>query len=144
MSKLRSISIAIFVATALVTVLASSAQASTASRMVAEINQARAAHGIGPLRMSSKVNRSSYSWARFLMRKDWLGHASLRAARVKGEVIAMHSGRRSRVAGTVRAWMNSGGHRAILLTGRFHVIGVGKSTGRFGGSRSTIWVARFR
>ena len=78
------------------------------------------------------------------MRKDWLGHASLRAARVRGEVIEMHSGGYSRVARTVRNWLNSGGHRAILLSRSFHVVGAGKSTGRFGGRRSTIWVARFR
>jgi uncharacterized protein YkwD len=56
----------------------------------------------------------------------------------------MHSGTGSKVAGTVRAWMNSSGHRAILLSRRFHVVGVGKSTGRFGGRPSTIWVGRFR
>jgi hypothetical protein len=39
--------------------------------------------------------------------------------------------------------MGSPEHRAILLSPRYHVVGVGKSSGRFGGKRTTIWVARF-
>jgi uncharacterized protein YkwD len=112
--------------------------------MVAQINRARAAHGLGALRHSGAISRSSASWANFLMRKDWLGHASLRSARVRGEVIEMHSGSASRVARTVRNWLNSGGHRAILLSRGFHVVGAAKVTGRFGGRLSVIWVARFR
>jgi uncharacterized protein YkwD len=129
---------------ALVAIPAVPAEASVADRMVAEINQARARQGLGALRQSGSINNSSASWARFLMRKDWLGHASLRAARVRGEVIEMHSGPYSRVARTVRNWLNSGGHRAILLSRSFHVVGAGKETGRFGGRLSVIWVARFR
>lgn len=123
--------------------MAAPAHASTASRMVDRINSARAAHGLGPLGMSESINRASHRWANFLIRKDWLGHASLRSARVKAEVIEMHSGQRSKVNGTVRVWLNSPGHRAILLSPRLHRVGVGKSTGRFRGMRATIWVGRF-
>jgi uncharacterized protein YkwD len=144
MHKLRVVVVAAVSVLAVSAFHSATAGASTADRMVAQINSARAAHGLGPLRQSIGINRSSYSWASFLMRKDWLGHASLRAARVRGEVIEMHSGSASRVARTVRNWMNSGGHRAILLSRSFRVVGVGKSTGRFGGRSATIWVARFR
>lgn len=130
-------------ALATATASASSAQASTTRRMVDQINSARRAHGLPPLAASQRINRSSASWARFLMRKDWLGHASLRSARVKGEVIELHSSGQPRVAGTVRAWLRSPGHRAILLSARFHHVGVGKSTGQFQGMRCTIWVGRF-
>jgi len=120
-----------------------SAHASTADRMIHAINSARAQHGLGALAASSRFNHSSASWARLLMRKDWLGHASLRSARAKGEVIELHSGSRSKVAQTVRNWLNSPGHRAILLSSRYHRVGVGKSSGRFQGMRCTIWVGRF-
>ena len=120
------------------------AQASTATSMVAEINSARRAHGLRPLRMSQPMNRSAYRWARYLMRKDWLGHASLRAAHAKGEIIEKHGGKRARIRGALRGWMGSGAHRAVVLSRGYHSVGVGKTSGRFGGRRATIWVARFR
>ena len=120
------------------------AQASTASKMVAKMNEARAAHGVGPLNEVETLNRSSYRWGRYLMRRDWLGHASLSSAHVKGEIIELHGGKANRIARTVRSWMRSSGHRAVLLAGRFHRVGVGKTTGRFNGRRVTIWVARFK
>jgi uncharacterized protein YkwD len=120
------------------------AHASTASQMVAKMNQVRAAHGLGPLREIKKLNRSSYRWGRYLMRRNWLGHASLSKSHVKGEIIELHGGKANKVARTVRAWMNSPGHRAVLLAGRFHRVGVGKTTGKFNGRRVTIWVARFK
>ena len=124
--------------------MAPPARGSTASRMVDRINSARAARGLRALRTSQAVNRASHRWASFLIRRDFLGHTSLRAAKVKGEVIEMHSGSSSKVNRTVRAWLNSPGHRAILLSPRFHRIGVGKSTGNFQGIRATIWVGRFK
>jgi uncharacterized protein YkwD len=78
------------------------------------------------------------------MRRDWLGHASLQAAHARGEIIEMHSGQRSGIRRALRRWMSSPAHRAILLSGRFHHVGAGKSAGRFGGMSATIWVARFR
>jgi uncharacterized protein YkwD len=120
------------------------AHASTASSMVTEMNSVRSARGLGPLSMSVPMNRSSASWARYLMRKDWLGHASLQAAHARGEIIEMHSGRRSGIRRALRGWLGSPAHRAILLSGRFHRVGVGKSAGSFGGMSATIWVARFR
>jgi uncharacterized protein YkwD len=122
---------------------AAPAEASLADTMVAKMNAQRARHGVGPLRMSAHMNRGAYKWARFLMRRDWLGHASLRRAHAKGEIIEMHGGRQAKVSGAIRGWMGSSGHRAILLSPRFHTVGVGKSSGRFGGKRTTIWVARF-
>jgi uncharacterized protein YkwD len=123
---------------------AAPADASPVSSMVSEMNTARRAHGLGPLRMSKPMNRSSYRWARNLMRRNWLGHASLRAAHARGEIIEMHGGKRSRIRGAMRGWMGSAAHRAVVLSPRFHVAGVGKTSGRFGGRRSTIWVARFK
>jgi uncharacterized protein YkwD len=123
---------------------AAPAHASNATKMVDSMNAARAAHGIGPLRISNRINRSSYHWARFLMRHAWLGHASLRSARVKGEIIEKHGGKSAKIRGAMRGWMGSSGHRAIVLSPRFHVVGVGKTSGRFGSKRSTIWVARFK
>jgi uncharacterized protein YkwD len=120
------------------------AHASSASSMVTQMNSVRNAHGLGQLRMAVSMNRSSARWAGYLMRRDWLGHASLQAAHVKGEIIEMHSGTRAGISRALRGWMGSPAHREILLSGRFHTVGVGKSSGRFGSMPATIWVARFR
>ena len=127
-----------------VVLVSAPAQASTASKMVERMNAVRAAHGVGPLREISRLNRSSYRWGRFLMRRNWLGHASLSANHVKGEIIELHGGTANRIRRTVRAWMHSPGHRAVLLAGRFHRVGVGKTSGWFNGRHVTIWVARFK
>lgn len=123
---------------------AAPAQADTASKMVARMNAVRASHGVGPLRQVERLNRSSYRWGKHLMQRNWLGHASLSAAHVRGEIIELHGGTANKIARTVRAWMRSPGHRAVLLAGRFHRVGVGKTSGRFNGRRVTIWVARFK
>lgn len=114
---------------------------------VKKINHVRHAHGLPSLRYSSSLHRSSTRFARHLMRADYFGHASrIRASSrfsLLGECLAQFSGWRLRPGRTVRAWMRSPGHRAILLSRSFTSVGVGSSRGRFGRSPSTIWVAQF-
>jgi uncharacterized protein YkwD len=40
-------------------------------------------------------------------------------------------------------WMNSPGHRAILLSGKFRRIGLAKRTGSLGGNRACVVTADF-
>jgi len=123
---------------------ASAGRLSTA--MNQEVNRVRAGHGLAPLRQSRPLNRTSRRYSHYLMRRDWLGHvfpirASRRYRRV-GEVLAMHTGRRPRVRRTVRAWLRSPSHRALLLSRRFRHMGAGRTRGRFRGRRATIWVVQ--
>ena len=64
--------------------------------------------------------------------------------RALGETLAMLSrcgtGSARRI---VRMWMNSPGHRAILLDGTYRRIGVGKRTGRLGDDRVCVVTADF-
>ena len=46
-----------------------------------------------------------------------------------GETIAWGSGGRATPASIVRSWLNSPGHRAILLDGRYKDLGVGIALG---------------
>ena len=113
--------------------------------MLAEINTVRAKAGLRPLRLSPTLNRSSQRHARYLMRRDRFAHASrVRSPgfRAVGEVLEKHRGYRPRVRGTLRAWLRSPAHRAILLGPRVYWLGLGRTTGRFGRSRATIWVGR--
>jgi len=92
-------------------------------------NAARRAHGIGPLRAQSCVDGFASSWARYLAGHDAFRHQSLWPIinrchrRGAGENIAWGSGYLS-PAKVVDMWMHSPGHRANILNGRFHYLGV--------------------
>ena len=112
--------------------------------MIHHVNQYRAKHGKPALRPSRSLARSSRRFARHLMKHDRFAHGARisvsRRFRAAGENLAMHTTWSLRVRHTVRAWIRSRGHRAILLSSRFRWIGVGRSAGGFRGRRSTIWV----
>jgi uncharacterized protein YkwD len=120
------------------------AMADEGERMIAEVNELRAAHGVPPLAHSEHLSRSSTRFAAWQMRSDWFGHLNrIRTGgtwSVLGETIAMHGGHRPRVPVTVRRWRNSASHVSLLLSPLFAEAGAGLSHGRFGRGRATIWV----
>ena len=61
-----------------------------------------------------------------------------------GENLAMvgRCGKRS-ARRIVRMWMESPGHRAILLASAYRRVGIGKRTGDYGGSRACMVTADF-
>jgi uncharacterized protein YkwD len=145
MLHIRIFVAAVLVATALA-VLPGSATANPRDSMLAQINAVRSYSGLHPLRGSSSLNSSAARYARYLMRQGYFGHASrIRASssfRVLGEILEMHGGRGAQVGSTLRAWLNSPGHRDVLMSGRFYWIGLAKVSGRFRGHTSTIWVGQ--
>jgi uncharacterized protein YkwD len=122
------------------------ANTAAAGSMIGKINEARARHGLRPLRPSSSLLGSSGRFASYLMHRDVLGHRSHVSAgghfKRLGEALAMHPGTRLGVSSTVRAWLGSPGHRAIILTRSMNLIGAGVVRGRFRGHRATIWVVQ--
>jgi uncharacterized protein YkwD len=60
-----------------------------------------------------------------------------------GEILELHGGRRPRMGRTIRLWLNSYGHRAVMLSSRYRRIGAARALGRYQGHRATIWVVRF-
>ena len=112
--------------------------------MVDEVNAVRAGHGLRSLSAAPVLHRSARRYARWMVRNDYFGHLSrIRAASrfaLLGETIAWHSGLRARVAWTVRAWLGSPGHRALLLDPRFRWLGAGMARGRLSGTTATVWV----
>ena len=117
---------------------------STALRMLAAVNTVRAKHGLAALRGSPSLRRSARRYARWMLRKDYFGHLSrIRASShfsLLGEALAWHSGRRAGVSRTVRAWMHSPPHRALLLHPGFRFLGAGMARGRLGRRGVTAWV----
>ena len=131
-------------------VFAASAASPTASarpadaKMVSAINKVRARHGLRPFSPSRSLERSSERFAGRLIRSGAFGHRS-RVSASRGfhnlaEALALRSGHRPQTLATLRNWLNSPGHRSIVLSRRATRVGVGVAGGRFRGGQAVIWV----
>ena len=109
------------------------------------LNEVRHAHGLPALRVADALNHSSGRYAKRMLRTDYFGHAAhIQVAgsfRSAGETLAWHSGRHPQPRRTIRRWMASPSHRAILLSPSFHWVGIGLARGRLGSRVVTAWVA---
>jgi uncharacterized protein YkwD len=112
--------------------------------MVAAVNGVRAAHGLARLRHAPVLERSARAYAGWMLRANYFGHRARiqtsRAFRVLGETLAWHSGRQALVHWTLRAWLRSPAHRAVILHRPFRWLGAGIRRGRFKGMPATMWV----
>lgn len=112
-------------------------------RLVARINDARAAHGLRQLSIRGALSRGARAWSRHLVRADSFHHARLAAG--TGEILAWGTCSWFRPAQAVRMWLNSGGHRALLLRPGFRFVGTGWTRGAWRGYGCVeMAVARFR
>jgi len=113
-------------------------------KIVRIVNRIRARHGLRRLKASRALARAATAHSGDMLRRDFLSHHSsdgtpmgLRVrryagrARWVGENIAAVSGRRT-ARRTVRMWMSSPGHRAVLLAPAGRRIGIGKRRGKLG------------
>ena len=125
---------------------APAATAYSGDQMMDAINYARAGGGLRPLKRSRRLIRSTRARAALMMRADFFAHPSrLRVPTFDrvGEILELHGGRRPRMGRTIRLWLNSYGHRAVMLSSRYRRIGAARAVGRYQGDRATIWVVRF-
>jgi uncharacterized protein YkwD len=115
--------------------------------MVRELNRIRHGHGLPSLRRSPSLHESSSRYARYLMRRDVFAHQTRISVagrfQLAGENLELHWGWAPEPRSTVRRWMGSAGHRALILSSDFRWIGVGRARGRFNTNAATIWVAHF-
>jgi uncharacterized protein YkwD len=124
--------------------------------MICMQNYARAAKGRGALRLFKPLRVSATDKAHDIRRcqqlsheacgRDfsyWIGQVGFLKGRWEvGEVLADGGGTRGTVRGTMRAWLASDTHRAVILHRGFNRVGVGLVMGRFRGYRHMrIWVA---
>jgi uncharacterized protein YkwD len=102
------------------------------------VNHARARNGVRALHGDAHLARAARNHARDMVRRRYFGHQRIggrspagraRAAgwhgSALGEAIAYGCGRLGTAASTVRAWLNSPGHRAILLSRTYGRVGIG-------------------
>jgi uncharacterized protein YkwD len=124
--------------------------------IVRAINRQRSKHGLSRLKSSRRLARAAdfHSWE--MLDADYFAHESRDggpfAERVRryanhralGETLAMLGGCGSKAARrVVRMWMNSPGHRAILLSSSFKRVGLGRRTGELRGDRACMVTADF-
>jgi uncharacterized protein YkwD len=122
----------------------SAAAASPEARMTAGINFIRASHGLRPLRYSPGLTSSANRRARKMVRRNVFGHFPSSARRFTpiGEVIGLRFGRRPGTGKILRQWMNSPGHRHVLMHPSMRYIGTAAVRGRMGRRMATTWVVR--
>jgi uncharacterized protein YkwD len=125
---------------------ASAARSFTGKGMMDAVNSVRAKYGLRQLKRARRLVRSSASRAELMMRGDFFAHPSTLSVptfdRV-GEILELHGGRRPRMGRTIRLWLHSTGHRAVMLSSHYRWIGAARAVGLYGGHRATIWVVRF-
>jgi uncharacterized protein YkwD len=124
--------------------------------IVRSIDHRRARHGLAPVRGSRSLARAADFHTREMLAGNYFAHSSLNGgsfssrihhftrARAVGETLAWmsrcgrHAGRR-----IVSMWMHSPPHRAILLSARFHRVGIGLRTGSLGSGRVCVVTGDF-
>jgi uncharacterized protein YkwD len=124
--------------------------------IVRAINRERRHAGLRGLRASASLSRAANFHSREMLRSNYFAHPSSNGgafearvrtftrARTIGETLAMLSrcGRGS-ARTVVSMWMNSPGHRAVLMSASYRRVGVGRRTGRLGGNRACMVTADF-
>jgi uncharacterized protein YkwD len=112
---------------------------------VDQVNQLRAARGLAALHVSSSLRRSARRYAAEMLRRDHFGHLPhieiASRFRYAGEALAIHWNLHAEPLKTVREWMASPPHRALLMSSRFRYMGLGIARGRFGSRVATTEVA---
>ena len=119
------------------------------------LNADRARSGLRPLRLNHRLSLAARRHSRAMAARHFFSHDSLNGSsfldRIRrtgylsgahswtvGENIAYGSGRLQTPRAIGRAWMNSPGHRANILSRSFRSIGIGIAAGTpFGGGGAT-------
>ena len=129
-------------------------------RLLIVINEARANHGLRPLRTSLGLHRAAQRHSEDMIARDYFGHTSPTGSTLyvrimnsgfiawgqwsAAEDLAWGTGTYGTPRATVRMWLASPEHRAILLSPYYRLIGIGRATGSFlGHSDAVVWTADF-
>jgi uncharacterized protein YkwD len=154
--------IALTLAAALAAVLTAAPAAAAGPRLdgferalIAKVNDARAQHGLGPLRAHRGLSRAADTHSGDMLRADFFDHPSSDGTpfdrRVRrfadvdlvGETLASLGNRHGGAATVVQMWLDSPPHRAIVLRGEFRRIGVARRWGTLGSAKNAVVTADF-
>ena len=116
------------------------------------MNEARAAHGVGPLRHGACLTKAARAHSQDMLARGVFGHSNfverMQRARVRGphvgENLAWGIGSAVEANAIVAGWLASPLHRGNLLDPRFRRVGLGIATGQFvGRAGATLVTANF-
>lgn len=124
-AALLSLLTAVLVSSTLVAPPQASALTTREARMVTRINDARAAHGLRPLRVRSDLTDHARAHSRAMARRGYLYHTRDFRVLCCWSAIAENVGYGSTVRVVHRAFMGSRGHRANILDRGSRGVGVG-------------------
>lgn len=133
------------------------------TQMVKAINKVRRAHHLHTVRESKKLRHAASNHSRDMMRNNYFAHTSPRGSTLNhrvvasgfargswqaGETLAWGSGSYATIKHTIKAWMHSPEHRAILLDPSWRYVGAArakaKSNHSYQGSKgASVWTADF-
>jgi len=125
-----------------------------------QLNVERSRNGLRPLRLNRRLSAAARAHSRAMARRHFFSHNSLNGAtfvdRIRntgylrgarswsvGENIAYGSMRLSTPRSIGRAWMNSPGHRANILSRSFRSIGIGIAVGTPSGGGGATYTTDF-
>jgi uncharacterized protein YkwD len=140
--------------------LAAASQLPPRKALVKRINHVRARHGLAPVDASRALHRAAIRHSDDMVWRDYFAHTSptgstmthriLRTGYVSGyswlagETLAWGWGTQTGPRATVRAWMHSPEHRAVLLSPKYRSVGAARACGSFlGYSGACVWTADF-
>lgn len=129
-------------------------------RLYLAINEVRAAHGLRGLRIADGLRTVAQRHSNDMVERDYFGHTSPTGSTLysrivnsdfqrvgqwwAGENLAWGTGTIGSPRYTIKMWLASPEHRAILLSSRYGLVGIGRSTGRFQGySNAVVWTVDF-
>jgi uncharacterized protein YkwD len=118
--------------------------------LLEELNRARAAHGLAPLRVDARLQNAARAHSTDMLQRGYFAHGDfgarmsrhgVQAARL-AENIGWASGR-ERARKIVNMWLRSPMHRANVLRAGFRRVGVAGIVGRFQGRHAMMATADF-
>jgi uncharacterized protein YkwD len=129
----------------------------TERHILRAINHQRSSHGLSRIGASRRLARAADYHSSQMLTYDFFAHDSRDGSpfdrrvrrfarhRAVGETLAMLGGGCGRGSARrfVGMWMNSPGHRAILLSSGFGRVGIGKRVGSLGSGRACVVTADF-
>ncbi len=120
------------------------------------INSVRKTHGLRPIVVSRGLRAAAKRHSRDMLWHGYFAHTSPTGSTLTqrvmtsgfitygqwwaGETLAWGSGAYGTPTAVVRAWMRSPEHRAIMLSSRYHLVGIGRAYGTFlGNPGASVW-----
>jgi uncharacterized protein YkwD len=137
------------------------AQAATPRhQLLVDINHARAAHGLAPVRPLPALHLAAQSHSIGMMQADYFAHTSPGGRTVfdrifgtgltaghawqGAETLVWGTGSRGSPAAAAAAWMASPEHRAIMLSPTYRNVGIARECGAYQGQpRACVWSAEW-